>query len=67
MLASLRHPALALAANCILILSTTPQQSTTSADTSAPQQSDKAQKQHKKNARNELGHQYGDWLNNEVP
>src|SRR5882762_7630868 len=67
MIASLRHPALALVANCIFMLSTTAQQSTTSADTSAPPQSDKAQKQHKKNARNELGHQYGDWLNNEVP
>jgi len=64
---TLRHPALALAATCIFLVSAKAQQPSSSADTSAPAQSEKSQKQQKKNARKELGYQYGDWLNNEVP
>src|SRR5204863_9802641 len=67
MRATLRHPALALAATCSLLLPAKAQQPSSSADTTAKTQGEKLQKRQRKNARKELGYQYGDWLNNEVP
>jgi GWxTD domain-containing protein len=62
-----RHWALALTSSCIFLISLNAQQENPAGDPPSKTQSGKAQKQQKKKAADELGFEFRDWLNNEVP
>ena len=62
-----RHWALALTSSCIFLISLNAQQENPVGDSPSKTRNRKAQKQQKKSAANELGFEFRDWLNNEVP
>jgi len=62
-----RHWALALTSSCIFLISLNARQENPVGDWPCKTQNQKAQKQQKKSAESELGFQFRDWLNNEVP
>jgi GWxTD domain-containing protein len=63
----LRHWVLALALSCIVLIPLKARQENSDGDASSNTQSNQAQKQQKKKAAKELGFEFRDWLDNEVP